>query len=305
MSRPAPLAQADAVRARLDDVSVVAATPFAGSEVDLDGVARNARFLAEAGAGVVVCGGNTGEFYALAPAELRAVVEVTVDAIGADVLVVAGAGYRPELAVRLARDALVAGAQAVMLHTPPHPYLGEVGLAGYYRAIARELEGVPLVLYVRGPHFSARAVEAAACGGGLVGVKFALPDPAAFAALVQAFPELAWVCGLAEGWAPTFWVAGARGFTSGLANVAPGLALALRDALRAGDVEETARLWRLLLPFERLRARHGDANNVAAVKAALDLVGLAGGPPRPPLSPLPDEDRAELEQILRAWGVLG
>ncbi len=112
------------------------------------------------------------------------------------------------------------------------------------------------------------------------------------------------VGGLAETWAPFCWQAGARGFTSGLGNVAPALALALRDALRTGDLQEAMRLWRELLPFEQLRSRHREANDIAVVKAALDRVGLAGGPPQPPLSPLRDEDAAALEHILAAWGVV-
>jgi 4-hydroxy-tetrahydrodipicolinate synthase len=160
----------------------------------------------------------------------------------------------------------------------------------------------PVVLYVRGP-FSERVLEAVLGRGAVVSVKYAVPDPVAFTRLAAAAPELTWVCGLAETWAPFFWAGGARGFTSGLGNVAPALSLALRDALRAGDADETLRLWRLLLPFERLRARRRDANNVAAVKAALGLLGFAAGPPRPPLSPLPEEDAAELREILASWGL--
>ena len=170
--------------------------------------------------------------------------------------------------------------------------------------MAAALGGAPLALYVRSPQFSERVLEAVLERAEVLGVKYAVADLAAFGRLAAAAPELAWVSGLAETWAPFFWQAGARGFTSGLGNVAPALALALRDALRTGDLQETMRLWRELLPFEQLRSRHREANNIAVVKAALDRLGLAGGPPRPPLSPLRDEDAAELERILAAWGVV-
>jgi 4-hydroxy-tetrahydrodipicolinate synthase len=189
-----------------------------------------------------------------------------------------------------------------MLHYPPHPYIGEAGLARYYEEIAASIPA-PVILYARGAPFTERVAHAASAVGDVVAVKYSLPNVAAFGRLAAALPELVWTCGIAEGWAPLFWPAGARGFTSGLANVAPALSLALRDALRAGDADETLRLWHLLLPFEELRARRGDANNVAAVKAALDRLGLPGGPPRPPLSSLPDEDAAELDRILSSWGL--
>lgn len=300
MAQPAGLTSTSGLVSRLADVSAVTTTPFDGEAIDLDGVARNARFLADAGVRVIVCGGNTGEFYSLSVEELGAVVEATVSAVPADVLVVSGSGYRPGLAVRFAREGLAAGAGAVMLHYPIHPFLGEEGLARYYVEVGRAVEA-PLVLYVRGPHLSERVLEAVVSGAEVVCVKYAVADVLAFGRLVAAVPELAWVCGLAETWAPFFWQAGARGFTSGLVNVAPGISLALRDALRAGDAAEALRHWHRALPFERLRACHQDANNVAVVKAALDRVGLAGGLPRPPLSPLSDEDGAELDRILAEW----
>ncbi len=302
MAQPAGLTSSSGLPSRLADVSAVTATPFGGDAIDLDGVARNARFLAEAGVRVIVCGGNTGEFYSLSPEELRAIVEATVSSVPSDTLVVSGAGYRPELAVRFAREGLSAGAGAVMLHYPIHPFVGEEGLARYYVEVAEGVEA-PLVLYVRGPHLSQRVLEAVLAGAEIVCVKYAVADLVAFARLAAAAPELTWVCGLAETWAPFFWEAGARGFTSGLVNVAPALSLGLQAALRAGDRAEALRLWHQALPFEQLRARHGDANNVAVVKAALDLVGLAGGPPRPPLSALSGEDTAELERILAEWGL--
>jgi 4-hydroxy-tetrahydrodipicolinate synthase len=288
------------LREQLEDVCAVTVTPFDGGGIDLDGVARNARHLTDGGVRVVVCGGNTGEFYALSPDELRAVVEATVASVPDGTLVLGGTGHRRELAARIARDALAAGAGAVMLHYPVNPGLGEEGLARYYAELVAEVDG-PVVLYVRGPLLTERVLEAAAASGGLAGVKYAVADPAAFGLLAAAAPELAWVCGLAERWAPIFWHAGARGFTSGLACVAPGRALALRDALRAGDTELTNRIWRELVPFEELRDRHGRANDVAVVKAALDRVGLTGGDVRAPLGPLSDADRADLDAILDSW----
>jgi 4-hydroxy-tetrahydrodipicolinate synthase len=288
---------------QLEDVNAVTVTPFAGDEIDLEGVGRNVRHLTDAGVRVVVCGGNTGEFYALAPEELRAVVETTVAAVPPGTLVIAGTGHRTELAIRIGREALEAGAGTVMLHYPVNPGLGAEGLAAYYAEVIAGIGG-PVVLYVRGPLLTARVLEAARDAGELVGVKYAVADPAAFARLASSAPDLSWVCGLAERWAPIFWHAGARGFTSGLTCVAPQRALALRDSLRAGDTDLTGRIWRELVPFEELRDRHDRANDVAVVKAALDRIGLAGGPVRPPLSSLSPEDAAELDTILTSWGLL-
>ena len=52
------------------------------------------------------------------------------------------------------------------------------------------------------------------------------------------------------------------------------------------------------VPFELLRARRGSANNVPAVKAAMDELGLGGGSVLPPLSALPDDETPDLREAL-------
>jgi 4-hydroxy-tetrahydrodipicolinate synthase len=102
-------------------------------------------------------------------------------------------------------------------------------------------------------------------------------------------------------WAPYFWLAGARGFTSGLANVRPDLSLALLACLRAGDYNGAMRLWATIKPFEDLRARWNNGNNVAVVKEALAQLGYCQRAVRPPLSGLSESEQAEVGAILAGW----
>ncbi len=213
---------------------------------------------------------------------------------------IAGVGYQLERAVELGRASIEAGADGLMVHHPIHPYASEAGLVDYYAALADALPGVPLILYVRGPQLTVDGVRRLAGIESIVGVKMGQPDPERFAGFVGAAPELAWVCGVAEAWAVPFWNVGAIGFTSGIANVAPERSLAVLAALKAGDLIHAESLVDRLRPIEALRAGRGDANNVAVIKAALDLVGLAGGGLRPPLSALEPGDHAELVRILDA-----
>jgi 4-hydroxy-tetrahydrodipicolinate synthase len=109
---------------------------------------------------------------------------------------------------------------------------------------------------------------------------------------------------VAEAWAVPFWKAGAIGFTSGIANLAPERSLEIVAALKAGDLAQAESLVDRLRPIEALRAGRGDANNVAVIKAAMDLVGLTGGGLRPPLSALEPSDHAELVRILDSMALL-
>jgi 4-hydroxy-tetrahydrodipicolinate synthase len=291
----------------LGDVAVVTVTPFAGPRleaIDDEGLVGNLAHILDRGARLLVAGGNTGEFAALADAEVVEIVRTHVAAARGRARVIAGIGYRLEGAVELGRAAIEAGAEGLMVHHPIHPYASEAGLVTYYEALAEALPGVPLILYVRGPQLTAPGVRRLAAVESIVGVKMGVADADRFGGLVAAAPELAWVCGVAERWAVPFWKAGAIGFTSGLANVAPERSLELLDALVANDLPRAEALAQRVRPIEELRAGRGDANNVAVIKAAMDLIGLAGGGLRPPLSALEGDDHAVLVGILRAMEVL-
>jgi 4-hydroxy-tetrahydrodipicolinate synthase len=135
----------------------------------------------------------------------------------------------------------------------------------------------------------------------VIGVKYAVPNPQLFAAVVQeADPDrLAWVCGLAEGWAPFFWIGGARGFTSGLVNVWAARSLEMLHCLEVDDYTGSMRIWVQIKPFEDLRARRDNANNVSVVKEALAQLGVCA-----PISDLPGGERAEVAAILAAWDLV-
>ena len=58
----------------------------------------------------------------------------------------------------------------------------------------------------------------------------------------------------------------------------------MRDWVQAGTLDEARELQRRLTPIAR---SIGGIYGVAGLKAALDLLGFAGGPPRPPLRHTP------------------
>jgi 4-hydroxy-tetrahydrodipicolinate synthase len=294
-------------RGALADVAVVTVTPFGSTDlerVDHAGLERNLRHVLDSGARLLVAGGNTGEFASLTPREVVDVVRTHVGVARGRARVIAGVGYRLEEAIELGAASVEAGADALLVHHPIHPYASEPGLIAYYERIAAALPDVPLVLYVRGPQLSADGARRLAGIPSVVGVKVGRPDVDRLAKLVSAAPGIAWTCGLAETWAVPFWGAGAVGFTSGLANVAPRRSLGIMAALLAGDDRDAERQVDRLRPLETLRAAREDAANVAVIKAALDLIGLAGGGLRPPLSALEHGEEAALVEILRELEVL-
>jgi 4-hydroxy-tetrahydrodipicolinate synthase len=139
---------------------------------------------------------------------------------------------------------------------------------------------------------------------GVAGVKWASPTPLRLAeAIRRSSPDIVWVGGLAETWAPPLYAVGARGFTSGLINVWPEHSVAIHAALEAGDYGRANDLIRVMLDFEEIRAEEQNGTNVTAVKAALQLMGEDCGPTRPPSAwPLTDAQMARLRKLLESWG---
>ncbi|TXH83536.1 MAG: dihydrodipicolinate synthase family protein [Rhizobium sp.] len=296
------------IRQALSGVSGVPVTAYdAQGEVDARVTAEVYRRVAQAGIHNIVAAGNTGEFYALTPDEIRKVHEAAIAGVDGKAPVTAAVGRSLREAVRMARDAASIGASAVMPHQPVDPFAAPASQIDYFRALA-EASPLPLVAYVRADGFGVDDMVRLAGHDNIAGIKFATTDLMLLSrAIAASDPHGAlFVCGLAESWAPTFTAAGARGFTSGLVNVAPKLSLAVHAALANGDFATARAVVGRLEPFERMRTKFRNGANVTVVKEAVTYSGLDVGPVRVPGLPrLDEQDRGELFALLRDWQAAG
>ncbi|MBW8796035.1 MAG: dihydrodipicolinate synthase family protein [Streptomyces sp.] len=294
-------------RAALADVVAIPVTPFAADgSVDRDAHRALLRRLLDGGIRTLTPNGNTGEFYALTPEERRLVTELTLDEAGDRAVVLVGVGHDIATAVAAARHAREHGAQMVMVHQPVHPYVSQAGWVDYHRAVAAAVPELGVVPYVRNAQLAgARLAELADACPNVIGVKYAVPDAAKFAAFARdaGLDRFVWVAGLAEPYAPSYFSAGATGFTSGLVNVAPAVSLDMIEALRSGDYPAAMKVWEQIRRFEELRAANGSADNVTVVKEALAALGLCRRDVRPPSRQLPEEGRAEVAAIAAGWSL--
>ncbi|WP_445523964.1 dihydrodipicolinate synthase family protein [Streptomyces cyslabdanicus] len=294
-------------RAALADVVAIPVTPFT-EDGGVDGTTYRAllRRLLDGGITTLTPNGNTGEFYALTPEERQRVTEMTVEEAGGRAAILVGVGHDVPTAVASARQAHALGAQMVMVHQPVHPYVSQGGWVDYHRAIAEAVPELGVVPYIRNAQLpGARLAELADACPNVVGVKYAVPDASRFGAFARdaGLDRFVWVAGLAEPYAPSYFSAGATGFTSGLVNVAPAVSLSMLRALRAGDYPAAMKVWERIRRFEELRAANGSANNVTVVKEALAALGLCRRDVRPPSKPLPENERAEVAAIAAGWSI--
>lgn len=297
--------QEASLRQALDGISGILVTPFDAQDRIAPGLLKPVvdRAVA-AGVHVLVANGNTSEFYGLQAAEAERMVAISAECVAGRVPLLGGVGRSIHEACALAKASRSAGADALMVHQPPDPFVAPRGVVDYVRRIAEAADGLPLVLYLRNDNIGLKAIEELCRLPQVVGVKWASPTPLVLAEAMRRTADrgLAWVGGLAEVWAPPFYAVGARGFTSGLINVMPERSVAIYDALEAADYPQAMRLIGEMLPFEDLRAQENNGTNVTVVKSALKLIGNDCGTTRPPSAwPLTPAAQAELQRLMSAW----
>jgi 4-hydroxy-tetrahydrodipicolinate synthase len=282
----------------------VLVTPFdSNGSVDRALYVKLTTRVAEAGIHSLVAGGNTGEFYALDPDEIRVAHDAAIEGNAGRSILIAGVGRSLKEAVDLGRRAAHHGADAILVHQPLDPFAAPRAQADYFRSVADAVTA-PVLAYLRSDALGLDEIMSIADHPNIVGVKFATANLMRLAECIRASrPATArWICGLAESWAPAFYGLGARGFTSGLVNVDPLRSLAIHAALDAGNYGEAQRLVGVIAPFETMRTRYNNGANVTVVKAALQLLGFAVGSVRIPGYPqLNPEETATLRAILREW----
>jgi 4-hydroxy-tetrahydrodipicolinate synthase len=293
-----------AFRTALTGISGILVTPF--DEQDRIAPNRLKPIIdraVNAGVHILVANGNTGEFYGLTTAEAEQMVHAAAEQIDGRVPLLGGVGRSIGDACALAKASRAAGATALMVHQPPDPFVSPRGVVAYVERVAEAGQGLPLMLYLRNDGIGLHAIEALCRVPGVAGVKWASPTPLRLAeAIRRGAPEIVWVGGLAETWAPPLYAVGARGFTSGLINVWPEHSVAIHAALEAGDYPRANQLIGVMLDFEEIRAEEQNGTNVTAVKAALQLMGEDCGPTRPPSAwPLTEAQMGRLRQLLQSW----
>jgi 5-dehydro-4-deoxyglucarate dehydratase len=113
--------------------------------------------------------------------------------------------------------------------------------------------------------------------------------------------RLHWIGGAGDDMVPGYYSIGIRTYTSSIANVAPKLSLRLHELASAGHSDELTQLMNeLVIPLYALRARR-KGYEVSAMKAMMDMIGLAGGPERPPLVDLRADEVETLRAMTEKW----
>jgi 5-dehydro-4-deoxyglucarate dehydratase len=271
--------------------------------LDPDGFRTQVAAQIATGPGALFPACGTGEFFSLDEDEYRQVVTIAVEEAGGRVPVVAGTGYGWAQAVRFARIAEEAGADALLVL--PHYLVAapQDGLVAQLEQIAARTR-LPLIAYQRAQvSFGVGAFRRVAAIPGVIGLKDGHSDLDRLQRLTLAAPEgFLFFNGAAtaEIQARAYATVGVPAYSSAVHAFAPEIADAFFGALRDGDEGEgtVEKLLRdFYVPLVELRDRvPGYA--VSLVKAAARLRGRPVGPVRAPLTDPSDADLADLRLLL-------
>ena len=291
------------LRNKLSGVIAFPVTPFKDDlSLDLPGLHQNLNKLLEYPISAIVAAGGTGELYSLTPAEYLRVIELTALAVEDRVPVIAGVGFGQRLAIEMVQAAEKAGADGILVFPPYYPQADDEGLFEYYRSIGAATR-LGLIVYARDwARFSPVMVERLTTIPNLVAWKDGHGDIRQLYSIMHHVRErLLWIGGAGDDLVGAYYGAGIRTFSSSIATVAPALSLKLHELAAADDTEALKELLETcVIPLYALRSRRR-GYEVAAMKALMDMIGLNGGPVRPPLVNVTPEELDELRTILGHW----
>ncbi|MCY4503190.1 MAG: dihydrodipicolinate synthase family protein [Alphaproteobacteria bacterium] len=276
-------------------------TPFsAAGEIDEAAFRAEARFLLDAGVHGLAVAGSTGEGHALSTDEVCRLTAIAVEEADGRVPIVAGI-IVDSTQQAIDRGAAAAEAGAAALQVTPVHYLfrpDDAHMKEHFREMA-EAVASPIIIYnvVPWTYLSPELlVEIMTDIPGVVGVKQSAGDLKLFADLMATAPEGSRIMSAVDALMYPSFTLGAHGAVAAILTAAPKASVILWDAVADGDHAAALDLHLRLLPLWNAMI---DDNLPAAVKAALDFQGVAGGLPRRPMPVASNSQRSAIAAALK------
>ena len=290
----------------LSDVFLPLTTPFLKDEsIDWDGLRRNMGFYAKSKAkGFLVLGSN-GENKALDEDEKLKILEIVLECKAPHQKVITACFVETtRQALRFIKKVESMGIDYFNM-LPPFYFRSRMTdevLAGYFTECA-EGSSKPILLY-NAPKFSGvtlspELVAKLSEHKNIIGIKDSASS--GIEKFIQVVPDDFVVMAGSINFLFPAVVSGAVGGVISMANYFPDLTHELYLLGKEKNMEEGAKLH---LRLSDLNKKISGTYGVAGVKAAMDLVGLAGGVPRKPLIGLTEDQKKKLKEDLKEAGLL-
>ncbi len=277
-------------------------TPYHGDfSLNEGALKQTIDFLIESGVHGLIIAGTTGEYYAQSMEERLEMMDRAAALIAGRVPMIIGTGaIRTEDSIIYAEAAKKAGADALLIATPPYAYPTAREIALHALAIDKAAN-MPAMLYNYPGRMSVNMDEETLDRLGrspnFCAIKESSGDPNRLHMLARDYPQIQLSCGM-DDQALEFFAWGARSWVCAGSNFAPKAHIALYHACAVeGDFTKGRAIMSAMLPLMRVLEQGGKF--VQCIKYGLTLRGIDAGIVRRPLQPLNKDDKRELEQVIR------
>jgi 4-hydroxy-2-oxoglutarate aldolase len=255
--------------------------------------------------GYFVCGTN-GEFKSLSVEERLRVIETVIKNADQDKVVMAGtAAESTKETIEITKQAASIGVDLVSLLVPSFfkKIIDDEVLASYVLDVA-DASPVPVLIYnnpsvTGGVLVSPDVIHRVSSHPNVVGMKDS--SKGNFTRYLESAEDGFYLLAGSASFFLDLLKAGGIGGVLSLANVFHDDCVALYRAFTDGNIAEAEKLNDDLV---NLNKQVSGKYSVSAVKAAMNMVGFAGGDPRKPLKPLNDAQKEELRNALRESGYI-
>lgn len=300
-------------------------------ELDLDGLKENTEFLADFAEDgnkdvVILANGSTTEFYANSIEEQKKVIETVVEASGNTPVIAGTSAAGTKETIKLTQYAEEVGVDGAMVVIPYYHTPTKKGTYRHYKQVADAVD-MGIMVYnnpdVAGAWIPPDLLAKLSKIDNAVAVKENTPNMSLFYQETRKIDPDDMV--LIDGLGASTYIAKAsfgfkcKGFVNPTGNFAPGLVYKVYEAVRNGDylkaydhVEKLDPFWEVVRNLNEKRESISIIPSMwrtnymyqTAGKAAMDLVGLNGGPLREPMDSLTDEEKDELKSALEEMDLI-
>jgi len=282
-------------------------TPFKDEAVFLEKLKENIGAYNTYGLAGYVISGSTAESVYLSDDEIEALVRTGKEAASSRKIVVAGtAKESTKLTLDFSNRIAESGVDAVLIRTPGYfkSRMTQEALKRHYLTLADGVK-VPLIIYhiprYTGVDLSAALLSELSRHEMIAGIKDSSGNMTFCAGVMPLLDEdFDYLTGAGGMLMPALMM-GASGGILALSDVAPALCTRLYDSFIDGGQEKAREMqYKLVSLNQAITLEYG----IPAVKYALDLIGLFGGPCRLPLLPLGDAEKKRIRAILNELGLI-
>ena len=277
-------------------------TPFADDgSIDKQAFAEVVEYLINSGVHCIVVGGSTGEYYAQTNEERIELMNFANEVINKRALLMVGTGAtRTEEAVLFAKEAKKAGADFLLVNSPPYAVPTDLENAKHALEIDKAAN-LPIMLYNypgrTGTQMGEEFLNEVGKSANFCGIKESSGDINRVHILAYDYPKIGLCCGM-DDQALEFFAWGAKCWVCAGSNFLPKAHIALYEAcVLEGNYTKGRRIMSAMLPLMRVLEQGGKF--VQSVKYGCEVAGLRTGPSRLPLQALTSDEKSELEKVIR------